>query len=287
VSEANPGGDKSKDRPDGSDLPRRLGVATITFVTVASMVGSGVLTTSGGTIASLQNHYALLIVWTIGALLAFLGALAVAEPATAFPRAGGEYVYVREAFGDAIGFALGFATLTIGFFTPIAIISLSAADHLIDRSWFDSLGSGVGIDVAKSAAATALIVAFTVIHSLGQTESALTQNVVTVAKIALLVAPAVAGLLSPNGRWDHFSKGVALGDVSLAACAAQVIVIHYSYFGWTGGLYLAGEAREPRRTLPIAALIGCAVTAGLYLMLNLMYAYAIDPKSLVGVDERD
>ncbi|MBX9628004.1 MAG: APC family permease [Gemmataceae bacterium] len=255
-------------RADADD--RRFGYWAGHLVVMGSMIGAGILTTSGYTLRATGNPQALLALWALGGLLAVCGALTVAELATALPRSGGDYVFVRAAFGPGAGFVSGWATFVLGFAAPTAVIAHLAVSYLTagvpDRpGWVVPAG------------ATALILAVAVVHTRGARQSAWLQSAATATTAAVLVALGAGGLLVGTGSWDHFRQGGWPTGDQWGPLAAGLIYVGYAYAGWNAAGYLAGEVRDPARTLPRCLVGGAASVIALYLLVNVAYVYALDP----------
>ena len=265
-----------------SSLPRRFGLWTGTLVTVASMVGVGILTTSGYTIRDTESPSTLLLLWTIGGVLSLCGALTFAELATRLPRAGGDYVFVRSAYGDGVGFMYGWATFLLGFAGPTALISHACVVYLtmpMQRSVTD--GGGTWPEWVTPLGATLIILAFTGVHCRGQRSSRSVQNSTTLFKFVLLVLFVIAGW-SFGGDWANLTAGRSLGEQDLGTAVTSLIYVFYAYSGWNASVYLAGEIDDPGKTLPRAILAGCLIVTLLYLAMNVTYVLGIGPEGLRG-----
>ena len=276
------------ERPAPDELPRRFGFWTGLWLVVASMVGTGILTTSGYTIRATGNHWVLLTLWAIGGLIALSGSLTIAELATRVPRVGGDYVFVREAFGPAWAFVFGLSTVILGFAGPIALVAYTSAEYLLSpfRSELSSsafLGEG-SRGILTPAFASLIVIFFTWSHCRGQRQSAWTQGVTTMLKVAGLGAFAAFGLIFGRGDWGNFSIGKPWSAQDPGALATSLIYVMYGYVGWNAAGYIAGEIRDPRRRLPRCLLGGCVLVTLLYLCVNLMYAYACDPRDLMRME---
>lgn len=252
------------------------------FVVISCMVGAGILTTSGFTLNATGNPQALLVLWLIGGVMALAGALTVSELATMLPRAGGDYIYVREAFGTGAGFVSGFATFILGFAAPTAVVASTAVNYLLP--WFlqDANLSADNWWYAHRVqlGASIFIAVLTFSHCLGHRQSTWIQVVSTLTKVLILVGLAFAGLLSGKGNWSHFSQGGFPDSSQWPALGTGLIYIGYAYSGWNGASYLAGEIQKPARNLPFAMLTGCGVVIVLYLLLNVMFIYLLDPHEM-------
>jgi APA family basic amino acid/polyamine antiporter len=269
-----------------ADTDRKFGYWAGHLVVVGSMIGAGILTTSGYTLRDTGNPTALLGLWTLGGLLALCGAVTVAELATALPRSGGDYVFVREAYGRGAGFVSGWATFTLGFAAPTAVIAHLALTYLT-APYTTSLPAGVAEKVVVPLGATALIVVIGFIHTLGHRHSSRLQTVATVATAVVLVAIAAGGILFGRGDWNHLSAGSWPTGAQWPALAVGLIYVCYAYAGWNAAAYLAGEIRDPARLLPRCLIGGTATVIVLYLLVNAAYVYALDPGEVARKPEQD
>jgi APA family basic amino acid/polyamine antiporter len=253
---------------------RRFGYWAGHLVVVGSMIGAGILTTSGFILRDTGNPLAMLSLWAVGGVLALCGAVTVAELATTLPRSGGDYVFVREAFGPAAGFVSGWATFILGFAAPTAVVALLALKYLT------SPFGGVVPAWAIQAGASALILAIAVIHTLGHHHSSRLQLVATIVTAAVLVGLAAGGICCGNGNWNHLRAVDWPTSDHWWFLAVGLIYVCYAYTGWNAAAYLAGEMRDPARTLPRCLVGGAATVIALYMAVNLAYVYALDPLDL-------
>lgn len=261
--------------PAPSDPPApgkpQFGLATATFVVIASMVGSGVLTTSGFTVYYVGSNQLMLALWIVGGMIAVCGALCIAELCAAMPRSGGDYVFLLEAYGPCVAFLSGWVSFLIGFGGPIAVTASASAQYLIEPL----VSSEQGGAIARLVLATLAILAFALIHSLGHSPSARAQGITTVFKLAVLVGLALLGLCAGWGRWQQLDDRPALDTGRWTAMFFSLIYISYAYTGWNGAGYIAGEVDRPQRLVPRAILLGTGLVVVLYLALNSFYALAL------------
>jgi APA family basic amino acid/polyamine antiporter len=257
-------------------LDRAFGPSTATFVVIASMVGAGILISPGYMMASLQNYPVIFGLWALGGLLALCGALCVAELAAALPYAGGDYVYLREAFGPCPAFLSGWTAFLLGFSAPLAVAGYMAAQYML--SAFGVPEGGVQLTAAV------IILAVTLPNVLGHRQSAWTQDLTTILKLVMFVALVVAGFGFGKGDLDHIRTGREVNTIPLSTAATQLYYVLFAYCGWNAASYLAGEVRDPSKTLPRALLLGTGVVTALYLAVTLVFAYAIPPGDVAFVD---
>ena len=263
-------------------LQRGFGLSTATYVVIASMVGTGILISPGYMMASLGNYPVIFALWALGGLLALCGALCVAELAAALPRAGGEYVYLREAYGPMPAFLSGWTSFFLGFAAPLAVAGHVAALYLLTPFGLAEEDSGSLVRIV----AAIIIAAVTLPNLLGHRHSAWTQNLTTSLKFGLFVVLVAAGFLFGEGHLANVGSGQPLRQVEFGTAITQLFYVMFAYSGWNAASYLAGEVRQPGRILPRSLLLGTALVVALYLALNLVFAYAV-PLAEVGFDNAE
>jgi APA family basic amino acid/polyamine antiporter len=256
-----------------------FGLATATFVVVSSMVGAGVLTTSGFTVYYVGSNQLMLALWVVGAAIALCGALTLAELAAALPRSGGDYVYLYEAYGPLAAFLSGWVSFLIGFGGPIAASAFASAKYLLAPL---RLPDPAALR-AQQALATVAILAFAAIHVSGRRLTVRVQGGVTVLKLGFLGLLAAAGLAAGWGRWSHLADRPPVSLPLLVTMASSLVYISYAYTGWNAAAYLAGEVERPQRLMPRAILLGTGLVVALYLALNTFYALALSAADVRGI----
>ncbi|MEK7283824.1 MAG: amino acid permease [Acidobacteriota bacterium] len=276
-----------------SALLRRLGVLSATALVVSNMVGTGIFTTSGLLAGDLGDPGLILVVWMVGALCALAGALCYAELGVNFPSSGGEYVYLSRAYGPTWGFMTGWVSFFAGFSAPIAAAALAFSDYL--GYFFPSLLAGAATTIELGGvslrlgngqlAAAGLILAFTLLNCAGIGRVARVQNVLTAAKVVVILAFIVLGFAIGAGTWDHYvMPAVRTSTVPLARqVAISLFWVMFSYSGWNAATYVAEELERPERTLPRALVWGTVLVTMLYLGLNLVFMYATPLETMKGV----
>ncbi len=253
------------------ELQRGFGLSTATYVVIASMVGTGILVSPGFMMASLGNYPVIFGLWALGGLLALCGALCVAELAAALPRAGGEYVYLREAYGPMPAFLSGWTSFFVGFSAPLAVAGYVAAEYLLKPfGW-----AGEESEFRVKVMAAIIIAAITLPNLLGHRQSAWTQNLTTALKFGLFAALAVVAFLFGKGQLSNIGQGRPIGSIKPGDAATQLFYVMFAYSGWNAAGYLAGEVKNPGRILPRSLLLGTILVTVLYLVLNLVFAYAV------------
>lgn len=275
---------------DQPRLQRRIGFFSAACVVVANMIGTGIFTTSGFILQELGDPAALMLCWLLGGVFALSGALCCAELGASFPRAGGEYAFLRESFGPAMGFLSGWVSLVVGFSAPIAASAIAFAAYLgplagLGAEPLAALRVG-GLTLAALSpqvlAAVAVIALLTLVHCLGLAFGSRVQNALTLLKLAVLAALLAAGFTLGRGDFSHLGGG-NLGVVLDGRFAVSLIFVSFAYSGWNAAAYLGAEIVDPARNLPRALVAGTALVAGLYLAMNLLYLYALPPAAMSGV----
>jgi APA family basic amino acid/polyamine antiporter len=250
------------------------------------MVGIGIFGTTGHLAGDLGSASLILWIWAVGAICALAGAMSYSELGVNFPSSGGEYVYLTEAFGPTWGFMTGWISFFAGFSAPIAAAALLFADYIGHfEPWFRQdnatriFGSGdwqfrVG---GAHVLAAGLISTFTILNCLGVRRTARVQNVLTAAKVFIILAFIVAGFAFGQGSWVNFSTPA--GRTSSIPLFSQFFVsltyIYVGYSGWNAATYVAEEVKQPARTLPASLAIGTTLVAALFVGLNILFIYAV------------
>lgn len=256
-------------------LRRQLSLTDATMLVVSSVIGVGIFLTPG-TVAALLPHPGLILAaWLAGGLLSLAGALANAELGAMYPHAGGDYVYLREAYHPLAGFLVGWLSFFVIYAGTVATLAAGFAEGL---AHFVALGAG-----GKLAAAVAVTVLTSWINYVGVRAGARVNNATGYIKIAALVGLAVAGPLFGRGDLGNFDPLLAdTGAVPLASFGRALSPILFSYLGWNASVYVASEIREPGANIPRSLFAGLAVCTAIYLLVNGVYLYAVPMSDLQG-----
>ena len=265
---------------------RQLGIVSATALVVSNMIGVGIFSVTGYLADDLGSPSLVIWIWVVGAVCALAGALVYSELGINFPSSGGEYVYLNEAFGPTWAFMTGWVSFFAGFSAPIAAAALAFSDYLghffpVLKQENAALAIGAGYWQVRIGAtqivACALIALFTLLNCIGVRRVAGVQNVLTGAKVLMLVAFIALGFGLGHGSLAHFSAPAArAGSTPLAAqFAISLFFIYVSYSGWNAATYVAEELKNPARTLPAALALGTTLVAALYVGLNLLFIYAM------------
>jgi len=253
-------------------MERRLGVTSCTALVVANCVGAGVFTTSGFALEALGRPAWVLAAWVAGGAIALCGALSYLALARRYPISGGEYTFLSRMVHPLAGFLSGWVSLLAGFTAPIAAAALGLAAYV----------EGVlPFAVHARGSATAAIAAATLLHGFRIDWGVRAQNA---AVGAMLIA--IAGFLVV-GAWAGLTGDIATGPAPAAAFdpgafGVTLVWIGFAYSGWNAVVYVAGEVRDPDRTLPRAVWAGTLAVIAIYLLLNALFLYGAPYDAVAG-----
>ena len=292
------------DNQQQSGLVRALGPIDATMIVIGSMIGSGIFITSAESARLSGAPGWLLLAWAIAGLLTITGALCCSELATMMPRAGGVYVFFREAYGPAMGFLYGWTLFLVVQTGTIAAVAIAFAKFLgvfvptvaPDNYLFTKqpilLGGGYAISLStEQLVAIALVALLTWTNTRGLKLGTLVQNVFTFAKTAALSGVVIVGLIlgwsatsaaRTSAWWDSWANGwnpqIAQSGFAFAGGLAIILLLGKSMVGplfaqtaWTNVTFLGSEVREPGRNLVRALLIGSGIVVILYVLANVSY----------------
>jgi len=276
-----------------SPLRRELTFVSATAIVVSNMIGTGIFTTTGFLAGDLGSPGVVLAVWAAGGIVALAGCLAYAELGINFPRSGGEYVFLREAWGPTWGFLSGWISFFAGFAAPVAAGALAISEYL--GYFFPSLSmrhtqpSGGWIGWLRPGngqlLALAVIAVFAVVNILGIRLAARLQTILTATKLAVLGAFLLLAFTIGRGDWHNFTLAAARTSPHGVGTqfAVSLIFVMFAYSGWNAATYVAEEMKTPERTLPQALVVGTGAVAFIYLALNAAFIYALPMESMKGV----
>ena len=283
---------ESAPQPPGPTLVRGLTTWDGALLTIGSVVGTGIFITTSDMARVLPHPGLILLVWLAGGLLTLAGALTYAELGAMFPRAGGLYHYVKEAYGPLWGFLYGWTAFLVIMSGGIAALGVAFGEYLGSFLPFFStrhvllsvpVGSWSWTLSGGQVAAVLAILFLTAVNHFGLKEGAGVQNALTVLKIGSIVAFVALGLFVPARVEPHLTGPVgAVPGGLLAAFGVAMIAALWTYDGWYGLTCSAGEMRDPGRSLPRGLILGTAAVMLLYLLLNLVYERALSVPAMAG-----
>lgn len=259
-------------------LNRRLHLKDAVLLIVGNVIGAGIFTTSGFLANELPHPWLFLGIWGLGGLLTLCGALTYAELAGMYPLAGGDYQYLKAAYGPWAGFLLGWLAFWVINPGSIAAMSIALASYL--QGCFPSTTV-----VSGKLLAVGFILVFSWINYRGIRPGGTTQNIFTFGTVLVLVAMIIAGGVSPRGDWSHVTTPGPLADTSWTDLfGAPMIAVIFTFSGWFASAYIGSEIQDAQHNLPRSLLLGTFCVTVLYLAINLIYLYALPLTDLAGAE---
>ncbi len=275
-------------------LRRELKFTHATAIVIANMIGTGIFTTTGFLAGDLGRPSLVIGIWGVGGLIAVAGCLCYSEMGVNLPESGGEYIFLREAWGPLWGFLSGWVSFFAGFSAPIAAAALAfseyfshffpafsisgpAANSGAAQGWFHA-GPGQWLAVG-------IVLAFSAVNVAGLRPAARLQNLLTALKLGVLALFLIMAVMVGHGSVAHFSQTAArTSSHSLPAqFAVSLVFVMFAYSGWNAATYVSGEIKNPERNIPASLVVGTLTVAGLYLLLNAAFVFALPLESMKGV----
>ena len=247
----------------------RLGLGSATALVVASMVGTGVFTTSGFLLADLKSPLLVLLVWVAGGVVAMLGALNYGALARRIPESGGEYLFLTRTLHPAAGYVAGWVSLLVGFAAPLAFAAFAFGEY--SKTWWPAC--------PPKLSGTLLLLVFSGIHAAHVRRGAWIQNLAVLVKVVLIV------VFSGFAFQRLAMAGAPAPHLPVWTFAVSLMWVSFSYSGWNAAIYISGEVRDPERNVPRAMLWGTLLVTLLYLALNAIFVYAAPVSDLAGKPE--
>lgn len=246
-------------------LRKDLTLTGLTMIAIGSCIGSGIFVTPADTMKALGHHGWVLAVWAIGGLVTFLGAMTFSELGARFPKSGGVYIYLKEAYGDIFGFLYGWIILLIVNTGALAALSLALANYV---DFFVPMEQ-----LTKKIFAISVIIILTLVNVVGVNVSQIFANVFTSLKlIALLLIIAIGLYFWPSVDIPNtFALSTDKPDNLLSAILIGFVGVFWSFGGWHHATYLSGETQNPQRTVPRAMLLGTLTVTIVYLLVIFAY----------------
>ena len=266
--------------------PRRdLTLVHATSLVVGIMIGTGIFLKAAVMAQAVGTPALLLAAWAVAGIVAMLGALSFAELGALLPQAGGEYVYLRAAFGDVSGFLYVFNSFLVGGASIAAYgaaVAIFVADiHRIDGVWLERtlhvLGTPYTLQFGmRQLIAVAVIALFAIVNCAGVIFGGRVQTALTAIKALCIVAVAAGAVfLSDGGEWSNLAAPPAASSGGLSGFGAALFAALWAYSGWQFLPMAAGEVRHPERNLPRAIVGGTALVLALYMLINVAYLYCM------------
>ena len=268
-------------------LVRGLSLLDSVLLLVSGIIGSSIFLTAKDIAGPLPNPKLFFLVWVLGGLISLCACVAFAELGSMFPDSGGQYIYLREAYGDLVAFLYGWMLFAVANGGSIAALSVAAAAYMGNIlpaiSQTHVIFSAAGIVFTRAhLVGLILIVILTYVNVFGLRWGALLQNVSTWTKFTAMAVFVFLGFAIGKGHWSNFSAqapgGVTMGlspGQLISALGVGLIAVFWAYDGWVYITWVAGEVKEPRRNVPLAMVFGVLAVGAIYLAMNMVYVYAL------------
>ena len=256
-----------------TDLKRELGLFDAVMINAGTMIASAIFIVPASIAAAVPGSAMSTLVWIIGGAVSLLGALSVAELAAAYPEAGGQYAYLREAYGPVPAFLYGWANFAVINTASIAAIAVGFARYV---GFFTHSPL---TEAAIRVSAIASIVGLTLLNCRGVRLGATTQNVLTSLKIAALLALIVSSFVLPGGAAANFQPLWPSGSVGqwIGPFGVAMVAVLWAYDGWIETTYVGSEIVDPGRNLPRSIILSTVIVVVLYVLASVAYTYVLSP----------
>jgi basic amino acid/polyamine antiporter, APA family len=256
-----------------ADLPRKLTLMDASTIVVGTIIGSGIFLVPNLIARNLPSAGWIIAVWIFTGVLSFFGALAYAELGAMIPATGGQYIYLREAYGPLCAFLCGWTYFFVVISAAVAWLSIAFANYL---GYFVPL-----TPLTSKLVALGLILAVTLVNYRGVVAGAAVQNLFTFLKIAGLVVLIAASFL--YGHPAASATGT-IPPITVSSFGVAMIACVLSYDGWVALSFVAGEVRNPKRNLTLAVAVGLASVIGIYVLANLAYLRVLSVAEIASAD---
>lgn len=259
------------EKPVGADgLTRRIGLWTAVAILVGSTIGSGIFRSPAGIADKLPGPLPLMLIWVTGGLFALCGALTLAEVAGAYPRTGGVYAFIREAWGRLPAFLFGWSELVMIRAAALGAISTTFAEYFLRLTGNDPSIAPYSTYTHWIAAAAIFVAGAT--NYVGVRRAGVMVNLMTAGKVlGLLVVIALAFAIGLPRTGGHYTPAIPEGSFSVAAFGLALVSVLWVYDGWADVSFVAGEVKDPKRNLPRVLIFGTMSIICIYLLANLAY----------------
>ena len=272
-------------------LVRGLGLLDSVLLLVSGIIGSSIFLTAKDIAGSLPQPTLFLLVWVLGALISLCACFAFAELGSMFPDSGGQYIYLREAYGDLTAFLYGWMLFSVANGGTIAALSVASAAYMgqvfpvVSQTHVVFTVAGIVLTRAHLLGLV-LIAVLTYVNVVGLRWGTLLQNISTWTKFAAMAAFVGLGFAIGKGNWSNFhAQGISLTmglspTQLISALGVGLIAVFWAYDGWVYITWVAGEVKEPRKNVPLAMVLGVLAVGVIYIAMNLTYMYALPLKEI-------
>ncbi|MCW3116583.1 MAG: amino acid permease [Chitinophagaceae bacterium] len=256
-------------------MKKKIGISTAAAIVVANMIGTGVFTSLGFQLSSLQNTWTILLLWLAGGLLALFGAFAYAELGTHFKESGGDYIYLSRIFHPMLGYLSAWAGLTVGFSAPVALAAMAFTKYLTPFGLQNNVWLAIGV-----------IILIGIMHSFTIRHSGRFQNITTLIKVLFIVTLVILGFAITGNGNDAFNYSNSWQqEILKPGFAVSMIYVSFAYTGWNAAAYVADEIDYPGKNLPRALIGSTLFVATVYILLQFVLLKNATVRELQGKED--
>jgi APA family basic amino acid/polyamine antiporter len=249
-------------------LRREISLFDAILLIVGNVIGAGIFTTSGFLASDLPDPFLFVGIWILGGALTICGAFTYAELAALLPLAGGDYQYLKAAYGRWAGFLLGWISFWLIGPGSTAALSLALVSYLQGFFPFGGILQGKLLAIG-------VIAAFSLINFRGVRPGGTTQDIVTIGTLATIVLLLLSGFFMGKGNWGNFTAASDGKTSWTLLFSTPMIAVIFTYSGWFASAYIGSEIRNPQRNLPLSLIIGTSIVMVLYTLINMLYLYSM------------
>jgi APA family basic amino acid/polyamine antiporter len=257
-------------------LKRRLSLFDATLLLIGNVVGAGIFTTSGFLANELPHPFFFLAIWIVGGILTMCGALTYAEMAGMLPYSGGDYQFLKVAYGPWAGFLLGWVSFWVINPGSIAALSIALVSYMKGFFSFNTV-------LSEKLSAVGIISFLSLVNYRGVRLSGTTQDIFTMGNLLIVLLFIFGGLAFGNGNYQNFTVSSSESLPFSKFFGPAMIAVIFTYSGWFVSAYIGDEVKNPERNLPLSLLLGTGIVAILYTLINITYLYAIPISQLKGI----
>lgn len=297
MAETSSAGRRGGSTEKSSKLIRGLSLTDSILLLAGGIIGSGIFLTASDVASNTRTPGLFLAIWVIGMVITMLACFAFAEMGAMFPDAGGQYVYLREAYGDFVAYLYGWMIFTVSVCGTIAALGAGFAEYIgkllpalssqhiitaihIPGFWWNKAEhfSFTLTITREHMVALSAVAVQTLINIFGVRRGAVLQNAATWAKFAAIGAFVILGIAVGKGSWGHYMVALPASGVSVSLVhriGLALVAVFWAYDGWVYITWVAGEVKEPQRNLPRSLILGLLLVGALYLAINAVYLYGL------------
>lgn len=256
-------------------MKKKISIYTAAAIVVANMIGTGVFTSVGFQLSSVQNTWSILLLWLIGGVLALFGAFAYAELGTHFKESGGDYIYLSRVFHPVLGYLSAWAGITVGFSAPVALAAMAFTKYLAPFGLQNNLWLAIGI-----------IILIGWMHSFTIRHSSRFQNISTIIKVVFILVLILLGFFisyhQPNAIvWSNTWKQ----ELTKPGFAVSMVYVAFAYTGWNAAAYVVDEIEDAKKNLPKALIGSTLFVALVYVLFQMVLLKNAAASQLQGREE--